>query len=191
MSSAAPGWYDDGSGRQRWWDGAAWTEHYVDLNSLTFELRSDTGSVTTPTAAGWYDDGRGRQRWWNGRRWTDQTRFSGDHQTFGELVVDGRWVHYRAVSQRIAGATAAVEKGKLAAARSRASRTGMASVVFGPLGAMSGGRFRRRVNLEELLLVVDGPEQFWVIPVQPGHENAARDFAGWINNSSQHYLRRG
>jgi len=22
--AAAPGWYDDGSGRQRWWDGAAW-----------------------------------------------------------------------------------------------------------------------------------------------------------------------
>jgi hypothetical protein len=26
--SAAPGWYDDGSGRQRWWDGTQWTEHY-------------------------------------------------------------------------------------------------------------------------------------------------------------------
>ncbi len=24
MSNAAPGWYDDGSGRQRHWDGAAW-----------------------------------------------------------------------------------------------------------------------------------------------------------------------
>ncbi|WP_431071754.1 DUF2510 domain-containing protein [Microbacterium phyllosphaerae] len=23
------GWYDDGSGRQRWWDGIAWTEHTV------------------------------------------------------------------------------------------------------------------------------------------------------------------
>ncbi|HEU5223667.1 MAG TPA: DUF2510 domain-containing protein [Candidatus Lumbricidophila sp.] len=22
-----PGWYDDGSGAQRWWDGQAWTEH--------------------------------------------------------------------------------------------------------------------------------------------------------------------
>ena len=28
--SAQAGWYDDGSGRQRWWDGAQWTEHYLD-----------------------------------------------------------------------------------------------------------------------------------------------------------------
>lgn len=27
--SSAPGWYDDGSGRQRWWDGTAWTDHYA------------------------------------------------------------------------------------------------------------------------------------------------------------------
>jgi len=26
--SMPAGWYDDGSGRQRWWDGAQWTDHY-------------------------------------------------------------------------------------------------------------------------------------------------------------------
>lgn len=23
------GWYDDGSGRQRWWDGIRWTDHFA------------------------------------------------------------------------------------------------------------------------------------------------------------------
>lgn len=27
---AAPGWYDDGTGRQRWFDGTAWTNQYAD-----------------------------------------------------------------------------------------------------------------------------------------------------------------
>lgn len=29
MSNAPAGWYDDGSGRQRWWDGNAWTDAYA------------------------------------------------------------------------------------------------------------------------------------------------------------------
>lgn len=29
------GWYDDGSGRQRWWDGVAWTEHTVTAQAPT------------------------------------------------------------------------------------------------------------------------------------------------------------
>lgn len=24
-----PGWYDDGSGRQRWWSGSIWSDHYA------------------------------------------------------------------------------------------------------------------------------------------------------------------
>jgi hypothetical protein len=27
MSATPPGWYDDGRGAQRWWDGIRWTEH--------------------------------------------------------------------------------------------------------------------------------------------------------------------
>ncbi|WAB83606.1 DUF4041 domain-containing protein [Microcella daejeonensis] len=30
MSNAAAGWYDDGSGRMRWWDGQQWTLHFAD-----------------------------------------------------------------------------------------------------------------------------------------------------------------
>jgi hypothetical protein len=27
MTTRPPGWYDDGHGAMRWWDGAVWTEH--------------------------------------------------------------------------------------------------------------------------------------------------------------------
>lgn len=28
MANAGAGWYDDGSGRMRWWDGQQWTDQY-------------------------------------------------------------------------------------------------------------------------------------------------------------------
>lgn len=57
---AAPaGWYDDGSGRLRWWDSQQWTEHL------------HVGNPRVAAPAGWYDDGSGRQRWWDGQQWTE------------------------------------------------------------------------------------------------------------------------
>jgi len=29
MTNPAPGWYDDGSGEQRWWDGFSWTSQVL------------------------------------------------------------------------------------------------------------------------------------------------------------------
>ena len=54
--SAPAGWYDDGSGRQRWWDGEQWTDHYApetpDLpeEGGTVLAGSDTTAGTAPDA---------------------------------------------------------------------------------------------------------------------------------------------
>lgn len=38
--AAAAGWYDDGSGRQRWWDGSVWTDRFL-------ESERDDGSTAS------------------------------------------------------------------------------------------------------------------------------------------------
>lgn len=71
---AAPaGWYDDGSGQLRWWDGQDWTQHYY------------TADPRVGAPAGWYDDGSGRQRWWDGQDWTQhyQDSLAGSGRTSG------------------------------------------------------------------------------------------------------------
>ena len=40
------GWYDDGSGRQRWWDGQQWTEHFAPEATA-----SDVAETAAPTDA--------------------------------------------------------------------------------------------------------------------------------------------
>lgn len=53
MSTTPPGWYDDGSGTRRWWDGSAWTEDVqpadpADAAGTTATTPAEAGS---PTAA--------------------------------------------------------------------------------------------------------------------------------------------
>jgi len=45
MATAA-GWYDDGAGRRRWWDGSGWTDRFQDAESPEGVV------VTPPTSAG-------------------------------------------------------------------------------------------------------------------------------------------
>lgn len=42
---AVPGWYDDGAGRQRWWDGAQWTEHYAPQQQVAVRAFAETPAV--------------------------------------------------------------------------------------------------------------------------------------------------
>jgi len=60
MAKAAAGWYDDESGRQRWWDGQNWTDQYQEeapVNSpsaLVEHIRAEavSGSLPRPSAKG-------------------------------------------------------------------------------------------------------------------------------------------
>ncbi|WP_087132949.1 DUF2510 domain-containing protein [Microbacterium esteraromaticum] len=42
------GWYDDGAGRQRWWDGVQWTEDYAPAGTGIADVASDRSAPTVP-----------------------------------------------------------------------------------------------------------------------------------------------
>ena len=47
MTTVPPGWYDDGHGGTRWWDGARWTEH-VAVPDVAETLPSGAGTARSP-----------------------------------------------------------------------------------------------------------------------------------------------
>lgn len=185
-----PGWYDDGHGKQRWWDGARWTDQFIDLNERDTELRTGASESGRPASAGWYDDGRGRQRWWDGKRWTDAARFSGSEESFAGIVVDGRWIHFGALSQPAAGAAASVETGADLLRRGRLSRPATARVLYGPAGQITPRLLPRAVHAATTHVVVEVAGQVWLATVPVGEEARARQFTSWINSVSDHYRYR-
>lgn len=63
LEAAQAGWYDDGSGQERWWTGSEWTDDYL------AEPLAVRGTTNTSAAPGMYDDGSGKARWWDGQNW--------------------------------------------------------------------------------------------------------------------------
>ena len=189
-TTAEAGWYDDGTGKQRWWDGARWTEHYVDLAERDVELRVDPAPpVSVPISPGWYDDRRGRQRWWDGNGWTSASKFSGEEQTFAGLVVDGRWIHFGAMSEPIANAQASFESGAALIKRGRLSRPAVARTLFGP-SPITPRLLKRALDPQSSYLLVEVSGQVWLAMVAAGRDAEAQQFATWINNVAEHYRYR-
>lgn len=185
-----PGWYDDGTGRQRWWNGTHWTEEFIDLRDRDVELRTDAVPPSTAAAQpGWYDDQRGRTRWWDRVQWTREVRYSGEEQEFAGLVIDRRWIHLGDLSQPVAEVEASVDSGDALLRRPGFTQAAVERRMFGPAGAITPRTINRAVNRAVLHLVVSGP-QVWVVPFLHPYEGEARRFASWVNTSAQHYRYR-
>jgi hypothetical protein len=48
MGSMSPGWYDDGHGSMRWWDGAQWTEHVAAPEGRSADAGEQQPAETIP-----------------------------------------------------------------------------------------------------------------------------------------------
>ncbi|GAA5203401.1 DUF2510 domain-containing protein [Microbacterium jejuense] len=187
----APGWYDDGSGKQRWWDGAHWTDQFIDLREADVELRTDAGLLGTgPAQPGWYDDQRGRTRWWDGRRWTRDVRYSGQEQDFAGVVVDGRWIHFGDLSQPVSEVTASVATGDALLRDQAFTRAAVERRMYGPAGPITPRTLNRAVDRSLPHLVIGSTAQVWVSRFAPGQETAAERFATWVRSSADHYRYR-
>ena len=189
MGNAEAGWYDDGAGYQRWWDGDAWTDDYADMSGTTVELHT-SNPVSQKLPMGWYDDGRGRLRWWDGEAWTDRAQFLSAHHSFSGITVAGSLIFLGDLSQPVAGVMASFETAGEISERSTLTRAAAGGLLFGPAGMITGAMLRKKVDRREFYISIDGPEQFWVAPVSPAFGLQARQFVGWVNSVSRHYLRR-
>lgn len=188
--AAPPGWYDDGSGRQRWWDGERWSNDVIDLREDLPVLRNDAGPANAPAApAGWHEVD-GRQRWWDGRQWTNAYRYSGEEREFEGIVADGRWIHYGELSRPVGQVAASVQPGSNLVGRSKLAKALAARDVVGPSGTIPGRMLRREIRPTIAYVLIDSAEQAWVLPVPAGRDADAQSFVAWVTTLSSHYRYR-
>ncbi|MFG6491121.1 DUF2510 domain-containing protein [Microbacterium sp. P03] len=190
MVTAEAGWYDDGTGRHRWWDGTRWTDQFVDFTDPEVVLHTDSRPLGPTTGtSGWFDDGRGRSRFFDGRQWTSQTRFSPEARECAGIVVDGRWIHCGEASLPVKDVVAALSPVDAIRRRPALRDAVIRKSLLGPGGTLSGRAFGR-LDGRIPAVSIEGPQQLWVSPVRPRDEAAASAFVVWANASAEHYRYR-
>lgn len=154
------GWYDDGHGRQRWWDGTQWTAHSVDLAGPEVRLSEDDADAEdTP-------------------------------DSFGGIVVDGRALRFGGLNEAVAGARAEVARGGDLLRTGKLGAASRARVLAGPSGGITPRLLPRAIQPTALYLVIEVQGKVWITPVPAGHDVRAGRFAAWVNASSEHYRYR-
>jgi hypothetical protein len=105
-------------------------------------------------------------------------------------VIDGRWIHFGALSQPVTGAGAVQVTGAELLKRGRLQKPAVARTLFGPSGMITPHLLKRSVRADTDYLLIEVAGQTWLASVPAGHDAEARQFATWINQVSEHYRYR-
>lgn len=154
------GWYDDGHGMQRWWDGARWSEHFIDLNDRDIEVRTDPSATEGP------------------------------EDSLAGITIDGRSIRFGGMTQPIAGAVASQMTGRELLRLGMLAGPSVARTLFGPAGPITPRLLKRSIDADGVYLLVEVAGAHWLAPVPGRDAVRAARFATWINNVSQHYRYR-
>lgn len=101
----------------------------------------------------------------------------------GSLRYGGEW-------QDTATCHAEVETAGQVRDRATLTRVVGGALVAGPVGAVVGGLFRKRVDDREVWLVVTGDKHDWVVPVRSAQLKQARLFVAEVNSAARSWAER-
>lgn len=90
-------------------------------------------------------------------------------------------IHYRGEVRPLPGTAATVQTAGQLRERTTATRVAAGAILAGPLGAVLGGLFRKKIDDRTLFLTIEGDGYAWVVEVDIKEERQARQFAAALN----------
>ena len=104
---------------------------------------------------------------------------------FAGVRFGGLSISYKGESQPLSGVRATVESAGELSSRMSGLNTVGGAMFFGSTGAIVGAMPRKRVDLRELYLSVEGDTFAWTVSLPAKKGKAAREFAARVNTASK------